>query len=548
MERFNPLHITRAATALSRVPRGPLRSQYLHHRPRIQHTQFHRSFHISVSRFLQPRPAENNRESGSFSSYAQPASELNHDIGKEEMERYDREVSENKEKQIRTPWHRDGSDLPPVTRQRSAGAMTKGKLLTTPSRMLKLILPLTTSDRNSDRKSVEPLALLVHPQQPLSYLERLIQSELPAIKSTDRSGNPIEKIPNVFFRAEDSTQDSLEPKKLSNIEKEREQQRDTKEATSTEPPNKAKHEDEDNLENPDETHIDGTVAKTGKLNSKSPSKAQELRGGPGEGGVETYSGLGHTASSQPPSSPNKEIPHSHRHFVRWSSSTEVGDFIRDAARGKEFAVEIENAPREIFVGVPSFLDRTYYLRTRLRKKSREIASLAGIKRECDEVAHQGAQRMAIGGLGILCVWWGVVYLLTFQTSLGWDVMEPVTYLVSLSTIMGGYVWFLYHNREVSYRSAMNFTISRRQQKLYESKGFDLATYTHVVEEGNALRKEIKQVAGEYDVEWDESMDEDVGMGGSDGKEGKGRVVKEALKEGRKNEKKEKGKKEDEDED
>lgn len=53
--------------------------------------------------------------------------------------------------------------------------MTKGKLLTTPSRMLKLILPLTTRDANDDRKDVEPLALLVHPQQPLSYLERLIQ-------------------------------------------------------------------------------------------------------------------------------------------------------------------------------------------------------------------------------------------------------------------------------------------------------------------------------------------------------------------------------------
>src|SRR3954454_14885086 len=56
-----------------------------------------------------------------------------------------------------------------------------GKLLTTPARLLKLVLPLTTVDVNSDRKDVAPLALLVHPQQPLSYLERLIQSELPSI-------------------------------------------------------------------------------------------------------------------------------------------------------------------------------------------------------------------------------------------------------------------------------------------------------------------------------------------------------------------------------
>ena len=38
----------------------------------------------------------------------------------------DQKLAEDKEKQIRTPWHRDGSDKPPVARQFSAGAMTKG--------------------------------------------------------------------------------------------------------------------------------------------------------------------------------------------------------------------------------------------------------------------------------------------------------------------------------------------------------------------------------------------------------------------------------------
>lgn len=73
--------------------------------------------------------------------------------------------------------------------------------------------------------------------------------------------------------------------------------------------------------------------------------------------------------------------------------------------------------------------------------------------------------------------------------------------------MGGYLWFLYHNREVSYRSALNLTISRRQTKLYHAKGFDLKRWESLVEEGNALRKEIQVVAREYDVDWDESVDE-----------------------------------------
>jgi hypothetical protein len=69
------------------------------------------------------------------------------------------------------------------------------------------------------------------------------------------------------------------------------------------------------------------------------------------------------------------------------------------------------------------------------------------------------------------------------------------------------MWFLYHNREVSYRSAMNFTISKRQQKLYQAKDFDLRKWETLIDDGNTLRREIKAVANEYDVEWDELKDE-----------------------------------------
>ena len=59
-------------------------------------------------------------------SNARPASELNNKITQEEKDDFARKLQEDKGKQIRTPWHREGSDKPPVARQRSAGAMTKG--------------------------------------------------------------------------------------------------------------------------------------------------------------------------------------------------------------------------------------------------------------------------------------------------------------------------------------------------------------------------------------------------------------------------------------
>ena len=208
-----------------------------------------------------------------------------------------------------------------------------------------------------------------------------------------------DKIPAVHFRAEDSQQDEIKPKARTPEEE--------KEAQESE-------YDEGELE---ESKFGGQTEKTGKLRPKRQTGA--IRESLGDGGVESYSGLGREG-------PSSEETGSQGRFVRWSSSTEIGDFIRDAARGKEFAVEIEGAPREIRIGVPSFNDRTYYLRTRLRKTSSQILGMTKIKRECDIAAHKGAQWVATGGAGLLFVYWYVVYRLTFETDLGWDTMEPVT--------------------------------------------------------------------------------------------------------------------------
>lgn len=83
---------------------------------------------------------------------------------------------------------------------------------------------------------------------------------------------------------------------------------------------------------------------------------------------------------------------------------------------------------------------------------------------------------------------------------------------------------------------MNFTISRRQQKLYQQHNFDLRKWEMLIDDGNSLRREIKAVANEYDVEWDELQEE------------KDEKVAEALKKERKKQKKgEEAKDEDKDE-
>ncbi|ROT38263.1 hypothetical protein SODALDRAFT_312836 [Sodiomyces alkalinus F11] len=391
------------------------------------------------------------------------------DLNQKDVDEQEQEFVESfsRRQQNSRPWHRAGgvaNKLPNslLSLDPTNGDSTRGRLLTTPTRLLKLILPLPfripRNSKSSEREDakreeskdakkdgdnedgIEPLALLVHPQQPLSYLERLIQAELPPIFDGRR-----ERLPNLVFRAEGDLQ--------------------------------------------------GT--KGDKDDESGDEHGGAIRQDDNEGNVAAYSGLGREEPAR---------SESEAKWVRWSSSTEIGDFICDAARGREFAISIEGYEPELRVAVPSFNDRTHYMRERLRRMSRHIRGQAQIKEECDQLASKGAHRLAQGGFGALVGWWGAVYYVTFHTEAGWDLVEPVTYLVGLTTMIGGYMWFLYISRDLSYKEALNVTESRRQQALYAARGFDLGAWKELVQEANALRREIRTVAVEYDVDWEDTKD------------------------------------------
>lgn len=94
-------------------------------------------------------------------------------------------------------------------------------------------------------------------------------------------------------------------------------------------------------------------------------------------------------------------------FVRWPQSTEIGDFIHNTVRAQEFVVSIEGVlagQGHICVTVPLFNERMYFLRMRLHQILQRIQSIAEIKHNCDVVAHRSAQRVAIGGFGVLSFW------------------------------------------------------------------------------------------------------------------------------------------------
>lgn len=113
-------------------------------------TQQHiRCFTASSRNSLRERQATDLQEGAN----AQPAHKLSQKISKEEENHYEKMLEHSKESQMRSPWMREGSDKPPVARQRSAGAMTKG-IYTSMSDIIATIM-LTRAQANS---SPRPLA------------------------------------------------------------------------------------------------------------------------------------------------------------------------------------------------------------------------------------------------------------------------------------------------------------------------------------------------------------------------------------------------------
>ncbi|KAI0089596.1 hypothetical protein BDY19DRAFT_112328 [Irpex rosettiformis] len=186
--------------------------------------------------------------------------------------------------------------------------------------------------------------------------------------------------------------------------------------------------------------------------------------------------------------------------LQWSDSTDIGDVVHDAARAREFSINIRNDDGEekcLQIEVPTFADRTRFLRQRLETIQDELQSLEALKKRCDREAHRGARRVAVGGLGMLVVYWGTVMRLTFW-DLGWDIMEPITYLSGLTMAILGYLWFLYQGREVSYSSVLHQSISTRREALYKAHGFDIERWIDLIAAEKAVRNEISKIADDYD--------------------------------------------------
>ena len=73
--------------------------------------------------------------------------------------------------------------------------------------------------------------------------------------------------------------------------------------------------------------------------------------------------------------------------------------------------------------------------------------------------------------------WSVLALLIYR--LGWDVMEPWTYLVGFGVVLVGYGYLAATQRELSPIAMYQRAIEWKRKKNYHDNGFDLERYEEV---------------------------------------------------------------------
>ncbi|KAJ3400255.1 hypothetical protein HDV05_001192 [Chytridiales sp. JEL 0842] len=79
----------------------------------------------------------------------------------------------------------------------------------------------------------------------------------------------------------------------------------------------------------------------------------------------------------------------------------------------------------------------------------------------------------------------------------WDVMEPISYILSACTGIMAYWFFVITKREYTYETLHEITLTSAQQALYKKKGFDIQKYSDLDLRMKMIRDRIRNLEKQY---------------------------------------------------
>ncbi|KNE58808.1 hypothetical protein, variant [Allomyces macrogynus ATCC 38327] len=141
------------------------------------------------------------------------------------------------------------------------------------------------------------------------------------------------------------------------------------------------------------------------------------------------------------------------------------------------------------------LQKLRAVRADVEGKAAAVVRVQGTVEEVEKKVRGQLNMLVIGGgVGLCTELAGIVYL-TYE--MGWDLMEPTSYLLGLGTVIIGATYFAVLRREYTYEAASNHLESLLQRRHARRAGLDLAAHATARETLTQLRATWDPVVRAY---------------------------------------------------
>lgn len=123
--------------------------------------------------------------------------------------------------------------------------------------------------------------------------------------------------------------------------------------------------------------------------------------------------------------------------------------------------------------------------TALARVEQEIAKLDKEKHVYDEIARKHAKKVMYALFAYMLVQFGVLADMVW-IDFNWDIMEPITYFVTLTTLIGGFTFFIRSKTDYTYPALAQRIANSKLRKLYIANRFNYQAWSSLDQERSAL--------------------------------------------------------------
>lgn len=205
--------------------------------------------------------------------------------------------------------------------------------------------------------------------------------------------------------------------------------------------------------------------------------------------------------------PRHHMPYSE--FVSWAAEYGLSEadasnfsralhyagFILHFADNAELAGYVFLKPSNVFQTVTDSLSLQYLrqsdlaVRDELKELETKFSSLDKTKHSLDAQAERYATWILRLGFVGICAQFFILSEMVW-VYFNWDIMEPVTYFVFLSTLIIGYTFFLMSKIDYTYPALARRVANRRLRELYLKSNFNWAKWNAYHQRIAELKKQI----------------------------------------------------------